>query len=219
MAKVVIFGVKDFASLAHYYLRHDSPHEVVAFTVHRSFLPAEGTFEGLPVVPFEDLQAHYPPAEYSAFAPLSHKEMNAARARIYHECKQRGYSLISYVSSRATCLSTAIGDNCFVLEDNTIQPYVTIGSNVMLWSGNHIGHHSVIKDHVFITSHVVVSGHCTLDPYCFLGVNATLRDRVHLAEGTLVGMSAIIMKNTEPWSLYKADGSKPSKVSSKDIDF
>ena len=55
MADVVIFGVKDFASLAHFYLRHDSEHRVVAFTVHREFMPAEGEFEGLPVVPLEEL--------------------------------------------------------------------------------------------------------------------------------------------------------------------
>ena len=220
MAKVVIFGVKDFASLAHYYLRHDSPHDVVAFTVHRAFLPAESTFEGLPVVAMEELAERYPPGGFAAFAPLSHKGMNSARAGVYRELKDRGYSLISYVSSHATCLNDgAIGENCFILEDNTIQPFVKIGDNVVLWSGNHIGHHSDIKDHVFVTSHVVISGHCTIEPFCFLGVNATLRDQVRLGEGTLVGMGAAIMRNTEPWSLYKADGTKPAKISSKDIDF
>jgi sugar O-acyltransferase (sialic acid O-acetyltransferase NeuD family) len=220
MAKVIIFGVKDFASLAHYYLRQDSPHEVVAFTVHRAFLPEEGTFEGLPVVAMEELPERYPPAAYQAFAPMSHKGMNSARANVYREFKERGYPLISYISSHATCLNgREIGENCFILEDNTIQPFVQIGNNVVLWSGNHIGHHSQLKDHVFVTSHVVISGHCVIDPYCFLGVNATLRDQVHLGEGTLVGMGAAIMKSTEPWSLYKADGTKPARISSKDIDF
>ena len=220
MAKVVVFGVKDFASLAHYYLRHDSPHEVVAFTVHREFLPEEQTFEGLPVVATEELRERFPSSEFQAFAPLSHKGMNSARANVYRQLKDLGYSLISYISTRATCLNDgAVGDNCFILEDNTIQPFVRIGSNVVLWSGNHIGHHSQVKDHVFVTSHVVISGHCVIDPYCFLGVNATLRDQIHLGEGTLVGMSAVIMRDTQPWSLYKADTTKAAKISSKDIDF
>ena len=220
MAKVVLFGVRDFASLAHYYLRSDSEHEVVAFTVHREFLPAEATFEGLPVVAFEDLPERFPAREFSAFAPLSHKGMNSARESVYRQFKQQGYSLISYISSHATVLNQqAIGDNCFILEDNTIQPFVTIGANVVLWSGNHIGHHSQIKDHVFFTSHVVLSGHCVVEPYCFLGVNATIRDQIRLGEGTLVGMSAIIMRDTEPWSVYKADGSRAAKISSKDVKF
>ncbi len=220
MAKVVIFGVRDFASLAHYYLRTDSEHEVVAFTTHREFLPEEATFEGLPIVPVDELNTRYPPNQFCAFAPMSHSKMNKLREAVYNELKSIGYTLISYVSTRATCLNDgAIGDNCFILENNTIQPFVTIGNNVVLWSGNHIGHHSQIKDHCFFTSHVVLSGHCVVEPNCFLGVNATIRDQLTLAEGTLIGMSAVITKNTDEWSVYKADGSRASKISSKDLDF
>ena len=220
MADVVIFGVKDFASLAHFYLRHDSEHRVVAFTVHRDFLPAEREFEGLPVVPLEELETTYPPNRFSAFAPMSHRKMNRLREGIYNELKGRGYQLISYVSSRATTFPEGkIGDNCFILEDNTLQPFATIGDNVVIWSGNHIGHHSVVESHTFITSHVVISGHCRIDAYSFLGVNATLKDQITLGEGTLIGMGANITKDTEPWSLYKADATKASRISSADIDF
>jgi sugar O-acyltransferase (sialic acid O-acetyltransferase NeuD family) len=220
MADVVIFGVKDFASLAHFYLRHDSEHRVVAFTVHREFMPAEGEFEGLPIVPFEELEAGFPPDRVSAFAPMSHRKMNRLREGVYNDLKGRGYQLISYVSSRATTFPEGrIGDNCFILEDNTIQPFATIGDNVVIWSGNHIGHHSVVESHAFITSHVVISGHCRIGAYSFLGVNATLKDQITLAEGTLIGMGANITKDTEPWSLYKADATRASKISSADIDF
>src|SRR5262245_51826395 len=121
MADVVVFGTRDFASLAHFYLRSDSPHRVVGFTVHKDFLPDSREFEGLPVVPFEELEDHFPPGKTSAFAPLSHKRMNRLREEIYTALKQRGYELISYVSSRATRFANnSIGDNCFILEDNTI---------------------------------------------------------------------------------------------------
>lgn len=220
MADVVIFGVKDFASLAHFYLRHDSAHRVVAFTVHREFMPTEEEFEGLPVVPLEELGERFPPDRVSAFAPMSHRKMNRLREGIYNELKGRGYQLISYVSSRATTFPEGrIGDNCFILEDNTIQPFATIGDNVVIWSGNHIGHHSVVESHTFITSHVVISGHCRIGAYSFLGVNATLKDQITLGEGTLIGMGANITKDTEPWSLYKADATRASKISSADIDF
>jgi len=38
MAKVVVFGVSQWAELAHFYLTHDSPHEVVAFTLDRDYI-------------------------------------------------------------------------------------------------------------------------------------------------------------------------------------
>src|SRR5947209_10046537 len=100
MAKVVIFGVQDFASLAHFYLKRDSKHQVAAFSVHRDYLPPERTFEGLPVVPFEDVERTYAPGEFSFFAPLSHRKMNKLRADVYRQIKEKGYPLISYVSSK-----------------------------------------------------------------------------------------------------------------------
>ncbi len=159
---------------------------MVAFTVHEQYLRAEREFEGLPIVPFEQLAERFPPGEVRGFAPLSHKGMNSVRAGVYREFKERGYELISYVSSHATCLNdgAAIGDNCFILEDNTVQPFVKIGANVVLWSGNHIGHHSVIQDHAFFTSHVFLCGHCVVDSFAFFGVNATIRDQIHIGEGT-----------------------------------
>lgn len=205
MAKVIVFGIQDFAELAHYYLTNDSAHEVVAFSVNAQYLPEERSFKGLPVLAFEDIALHFPPSEYQFFAPMAPVKMNRLREEIYHAIKAKGYEMISYVSSKATLFDNPIGDNCFILENNTIQPFTTIGNNVILWSGNHIGHHSVIKDHIMFTSHVVMSGHCTIENYATLGVNATIRDGITIAEGTFVAMAASIIKNTEPWGLYKGN--------------
>lgn len=208
MAKVVIFGVLDTAELAHYYLEHDSDHDVVAFTVSRAYMETD-TFKGLPVVPFEDMEKVYPPNAFSLFAPMTAKNMNQLREKIYLEGKSKGYSFITYISSKATVFNNEIGENCFILEDNTIQPFTKIGNNVVLWSGNHIGHHGEIKDHVFFTSHVVLSGHCFVESHCFFGVNATIRDYTHLAQGTLVAMGACITKqNTEAWGVYVGNPAK-----------
>jgi sugar O-acyltransferase (sialic acid O-acetyltransferase NeuD family) len=211
MAKIIIFGILDTAELAHFYLTHDTEHEVVAFTVNREYMTITD-FKGLPVVAFEDVETIFPPEDYKFFAPMTGRKMNTLREKIYLSAKQKGYELISYISSKATVLSDAlIGDNCFILEDNTIQPFTTIGNNVVLWSGNHIGHHGIIMDHVFFTSHVVLSGHCIVEPYCFLGVNATVRDFTHLAKGTLVAMGASITKNTEEWGVYIGNPAKKSE--------
>ncbi|MDB5097064.1 MAG: Acyltransferase [Cyanobacteria bacterium RYN_339] len=202
MAKIVIFGAGDIARLAHFYFTTDSPHEVVAFTVDAAYRELE-EFQDLPVVAFEELPARFPPGEYQLFIALSYAKMNQVRAGKYHAAKALGYTLASYVSSRCTYLAqTPPGDNCFILEDNTVQPFVTIGSDVTLWSGNHIGHDSTIADHTFIASHVVVSGHVHIGPNCFIGVNATLRNSITLAPMTLVGAGAVIMKDTKEKGVY-----------------
>lgn len=219
MSKVIIFGTQDFASLAHFYLKEDSDHTVVAFSLTREYI-TETSFEGLPVVPFEEVDATYDPAEYAFFAPMSHRRMNKLRQSMYAQIKAKGYSLISYVSSKATVFSNVtIGENCFILEDNTIQPFVKIGDNVVLWSGNHIGHHSVIKDHVLFTSQVVLSGHCVVEPYSFFGVNAAIRDGVTIGEGSLIAMSASVTRDTEPWGIYRGVPAKKGDTRSDEIDF
>jgi sugar O-acyltransferase (sialic acid O-acetyltransferase NeuD family) len=171
-------------------------------------------------VPFEEIEASYPPGEYHLFAPMTARKMNRARESIYHQGKEKGYAFITYVSSKATIFPNAvIGENCFILEDNTIQPFTPIGNNVVMWSGNHIGHHGSIKDHVFFTSHVVLSGHCVVEPYCFFGVNATIRDYTHIAEGSLIAMGALVTKDTEPWGVYTGAPAKKGETLSKDLDF
>ncbi len=218
MAKVIIFGIQDFAQLAHYYIENDTPHEVVAFSVNEKYLPETREFEGKPVIAFEQVEKSHSPDEYKFFAPMSHARMNQLRAKVYQEIKDKGYDCISYISSKASIFDNEIGENCFILEDNTIQPFTKIGNNVVLWSGNHIGHHGEIKDHVLFTSHVVMSGHCVINEYSFFGVNATLRDGLNVAEGTLVAMGAMLAKNTDPWGIYMGAPAKKSEKSSKDIE-
>lgn len=199
---LVIFGATSQARLAAHYFATDSEFEPVAYTVDREYLEAH-SFEGLPVVPFDDVSERYPPADNDLFVALGYTDMNKLRAAKYLEAKALGYRLPSYVSSRCTYLSDhEPGDNCLILEDNTIQPFVKIGSNVTLWSGNHIGHDVTIGDHVFIASHAVVSGFVTIEDNCFIGVNATLRDEITVRMGSLIGAGAAIMADTVERGVY-----------------
>ena len=198
----MIFGTGDIAKLAHYYFSCDSEYEVTGFTVDKEYMTGDA-FLGLPVVDFEEIVDCCPPETHKMFIALSYTKMNKIRAQKYFKAKEMGYELATYVSSRCTFLTDKpVGDNCFILEDNTIQPFVEIGSNVTLWSGNHIGHDSVIEDHCFLASHIVVSGNVRINQYCFIGVNATLRNSITIARETLVGAGAIIMKDTVAKGVY-----------------
>jgi len=218
MAKLIIFGAGDIARLAHYYFTHDSEHDVVAFTVNAEY-KQDDKFLDLPLVAFEDVLQQYPPGEFKMFVALSYARMNKIREEKYREAKEKGYELVSYVSSRCSFLTDhPIGDNCFILEDNTIQPFVKIGNNVTLWSGNHIGHDAVIEDHCFLASHIVVSGYVRIGNNCFIGVNATLRNSITIAPETLIGMGAVITEDTVEKGFYKASPAKLSNRKSDEIE-
>ena len=202
MKKLIIYGTGLIAEVAAFYFQRDSQYQVTAFTNAREFLTAD-RFQGKPVVAFEDIDLAFPPAEYSAFIALGYKNTNQVRQARYAEAKAKGYGLATYISSRATYYDTPVGDNCFILEDNTIQPFVRIGNNVTLWSGNHIGHHSTVHDHCFISSHVVVSGGCDIGEYCFLGVNSTVRDNITMGRFVVVAAGATVMKNCAERTLVR----------------
>jgi sugar O-acyltransferase (sialic acid O-acetyltransferase NeuD family) len=202
MAKVVIFGAGKIADEAYFYLTNDSPHEIIGFTVDGQYLTDTKKL-GLPVVPFEEVQTRFPPAEYQMFVAVGYQDLNRFRAQKYEEAKAKGYRLISYISSRASNVGNIeIGDNCFVLEFAVIQPAAKVGSNVFIWSANHIGHHASVADHCYIAGNVVISGSTKVEPYCFIGVSATLGHEITIGRESFIGAGSLITKNVEPKSVY-----------------
>lgn len=211
---LVIFGSGDIAELAHYYFNIDSDYKIVAFTIDGNYIK-EPSFCGLPIVAFEEVIKYYPPESNNFFVALSYSRLNAVRKEKFLAAKEKGYKLVSFISSHSTVLNSGeIGENCFILEDNTIQPFVKIGNNVTLWSGNHIGHHSIIHDHTFIASHVVVSGGVEIGEQCFVGVNATIRDHIKIGEKSVVGAGALMLRDAEPEGVYMGEATERSKVPS-----
>jgi sugar O-acyltransferase (sialic acid O-acetyltransferase NeuD family) len=218
MKDVVIFGTGDFAQVARVYLDCDSDWRVVAFTVDSAYI-GDGELDGLPVVPFEKLTLSHPPGTHDMLVAVGFSRVNRARAAVYERCKAQGYELISYVSSRATVVGAfELGDNCFVFEENVVQPFVRLGNDVILWSGNHLGHHARIGDHTFIASHAVISGRVTIGERCFVGVNATFRDGVTVAADSVIGAGALIMKDTEEGGVYGVRGTEPLPKKSWELE-
>jgi sugar O-acyltransferase (sialic acid O-acetyltransferase NeuD family) len=211
--RVVIVGAGEQGALAYEYFTHDSPHEVVAFSVEPQFLESD-TFYGLPVVAFDELASAYPPASVRAFVAVSSTQLNRVRRRLYDAVKEAGYDCLSYVSSSAFVWhNVEIGENTFVFENNVLQHGVRLGDNVILWSGNHVGHQTAIEDDVFVASHAVISGFCTVGRSAYLGVNCTIANDLALAEDCIIGAGAVVVKDTEARQVYVGN---PARATGRD---
>lgn len=225
--KLIIVGTGETAEIAYEYFTDDSPYEVVGFSVSKEYIK-DNTFLGLPVFEFEDLEKKKSPSEYEVFVAISYVKLNRSRAKMYYEAKKKGYKCANYISSSAfVWKNVEFGENVFIFENNVLQINVKLGNNIILWSGNHIGHRTVIGDHVFIASHCVVAGFCEIGEYSFLGVNSTCDDNIIIAKDNIIGSGALIGNNTgigsvmigsparsAPWSSYEA-----FKVMPDEIDF
>lgn len=200
-SKIIVFGAGEIAELAAYYFDVDSDYEVVGFVVDDEYATTS-TLSGLPLVPWTEVKSTYPVTQYKLHVALGYTGLNQLRADKFNQCKDAGFELVSYISSKATTFSDLnLGINCFILENQNIQPRVEIGNNVMLWSGNHIGHGARIRDHVYISSHAVISGHVEIGERCFIGVNASIRDFVKIEKGSFIGMGSIVTKNVSEGSV------------------
>ncbi len=193
--KLIIVGAGEFGEIAYEYFQADSEYEVAAFAVEEKYRNMD-MLRGLPVINFESMEEKYPPDIFDAFVAVTYVKLNRARRRLYNLTKNKGYRCASYVSSHCFFWENAeIGENSFIFEDNTIQYHVKIGNNVVLWSGNHVGHRTIIEDDVWLTSHDVISGFCHIGKGSFVGVNASIGDNVNVAEDVVIGVGTVVVKD------------------------
>tara|TARA_B100000212_G_scaffold185982_1_gene140330 strand:+ start:1901 stop:2569 length:669 start_codon:yes stop_codon:yes gene_type:complete len=195
--KLIIVGTGRFPEAARCYFDELSDYEVKAFSCHQKYKNSDSIY-GLPLVSIENLSETFSKNDYEIFVAVGYHKMNRTREAIYKEIKSLGYKLASFCHPDVHIWDNIkIGENTFIFEDNTIQPFVEIDDNTILWSGNHIGHHSKIGKNCFISSHVVISGSCRIGNNVFMGVNSTLHDSIEVGKYVLIGAGAIVSKNID----------------------
>ena len=216
MKKVVIFGTGELAQRIFFYLK-DSDDQVLAFCANKSKIDKEELL-GLPVIAFENIKETFPPTEFSMFIALAYSEMNKKRTKFFNEAKNKGYELYSFIHpSTKVWDEFEMGENCFILANNVIQPFVKIGNNVLIGSNNLISHNTTIGDNCFITSNVTMGGHITMGKNCFVGLSATINQRIKIGNECVVGAGTIISKDINDKEVYAENSSKKLPQSSEHI--
>lgn len=202
MKKVIIFGTGGFAKIIYLYLKRDPSFEIVAFTVNEFAVKEKKLFE-IPIIPFENIESVYPPGEFQMFIAIGYSDMNKKREKIFNQAKTKGYELVSYIHPTTVVGDEfKMGENCFIFENNVIQPFVQLGNDIMIWTGNVISHHTVIKDHCFIVSHVAIAGNVIIEPNCFFGINSTVRNGIKIGRECIIGAGSVILENTKEREVY-----------------
>ena len=217
MKKIIIFGTGELAQRIFYYLQ-DSDDQVVAFCANKSKIDKEELL-GLPIITFENIEEKFPPSEFSMFIALAYSEMNKKRTNFFEESKSKGYELYSYIHPSTKIWDKfEMGENCFILANNVIQPFVKIGNNVLIGSNNLISHNTTIDDNCFITSNVTIGGHVTIGKNCFVGLSSTINQRIKIGNECIIGAGTIISKNVNDKEVYAENSSKKLPQSSDELD-
>lgn len=200
--RIVVFGNSIYAEHVYYLLTYDSDFEIVAFTVDKDYITKDKLM-GLPVVPFEQVEEYFPPAEYGMMVSISFQRVNRLREEKYLQAKTKGYNLVSYVSPTAkTYPGLEVGENTLIMENVIIGPFARIGNDVVIASGSIIGHHAVVRDHAFVSNSVVVLGGVSIGEYSLVGANSTIREDVRVAPECIIGSNVSITKHTQDKGVY-----------------
>ena len=194
--KLLIFGNGEIAELAKYYFDKEGKYEVVAFVIDKKYIK-ENKFKNLPVIALEEVEKQYGINDYFFHVALSYQKLNNVKEKKYLKIKKKKYKFASFISENSIINTDKknLGENLFILENQTIQNNVIIKDNVMIWSSNHIGHGTIINSHTYISSHVVISGHCNIGEKCFFGVNAAVADFCTIGQSCFIGMGTNISTN------------------------
>ncbi|MCQ6280002.1 acetyltransferase [Bacillus sp. EB600] len=200
MKKLIIFGNSNFSKLIKWYIDHDDDREVVAFCADQEYI-IENVFEGLPVIAFEEIEKMYPPEQYEILIGIGYNKMNDLRKKIYYSCKQKGYTIASYIHSSSLIQTENIGEGNIILEQTLIEPFVKIGNCNLIWYKVSIAHDDIIGNFNTIAGMASLCGHVIIKNNCFVGNASVIRESVIINDYSLIGASAFVGRDVEPFSV------------------
>lgn len=211
--RLYIFGMQNFAEMAHYLFSQESDYEIAGFLADAQYLD-RSTFLGLPAIAYERFKEQVTPEDADLFVAIGVGKINTLRAQKVDEIAAAGYRLASFVSPSARLpKGLAIGPNTMIMDQVNIHPQVVIGRNTVIWSNSRIALKASIGDHVWITS-AVIGDSSRVGDFTFVGLNATIAPFVNVGSHNLIGAAALISKDTRDYQVFRGVKSSASAVSS-----
>ena len=107
-----------------------------------------------------------------------------------------------------------IGDNNRISEHVTIQrPYESdkstkIGNDNFIMAHSHIGHDAVIGDNNELCTGTIVGGYVTITNDTRIKLGVTIRNRVFVSCGCVIGMGSVVIKDVEPFTTVYGNPAK-----------
>ena len=216
MADVVVFGAGQLAEVAKAYLDRFGEDRVVGFTVDEGFL-TQSEFQGLPVVAWERLEERFRPGSVKLLGPLSYQNLNEFRRDRHREGRARGYDFTRFIHPSTHNMAEMVGENCFILENCTLQPVVRLGEGVIIWSGSHVGHHAIVEDFCFLSSQVGLASGVHIGTCSLIGGQVGIDNGITIGAGSYIESRCMIRRDVPPNSVVRHPSDLPKPYSSARI--
>ena len=199
MKNIIIFGPNDLGRLLKYYLDITDERKVVAFTVDRDYLNGDMFFE-LPVIPFDEINA-FSPDEHEIMLAIGNKHMNNIRKEKFYACKEKGYTIASYIHPNCSFHCTDVGEGNIFLEKCMIYPFSKIGNGNLCWDHVLISHDCEVGDFNTFSSYADLCGYVKIGNNGYFGKHCIINDGLVVKDYTLVGAGAYAKKSINEYDV------------------
>jgi sugar O-acyltransferase (sialic acid O-acetyltransferase NeuD family) len=103
---------------------------------------------------------------------------------------------------------TFLSPGCVVMPGATISSHVNVGLCTLIMSNVSIGHDNKISNYCFFTSNSCTGSYIEMDEGVWIGLNSTLRGRLHIGKYSAIGMGAVVTKSVGENELWVGNPAK-----------
>lgn len=210
MKKVIIYGAGPYGKIFLSEVNRYGIIDIAGFTVDMAFLKEE-KIEGLPVVPFEEVDKIYPPKQYDMIVVCGYTRMRN-RKEMYDKAKGKGYTLINYISPGAYLENEIqMGDNNIIFSGSEIGYDGEMGVGNIVRQNVYLGHEFIMGSHNIISVGCVIGGYSRISDLSFFGFSVTSSGFKNFGKECLVGMRSVVTRDVEDYATVYGS---PAKVAS-----
>ena len=134
------------------------------------------------------------------------------REKIWHDIKDRGYSLANIVAPGVPVPDTTklsegvvIRDGCYISVD------AELAENVLIQPHACVGHDVTIGEHSVISAQSVVSGGVSIGRRVFVAIGCMIKECISIGDDSIVAIGSSVNRNVEEKSIVQ--GNPAAKIS------
>lgn len=109
-----------------------------------------------------------------------------------------------------------VGAGCVIYPNCFVGANARLGDLLFCLSGAVINHDDVVGDRVTLTSGVTLAGEVQVEADCYLGQACTVRERLCVGRGSLIGMGAVVVHSVAPNSVMV--GNPARRLGARELD-
>ena len=197
----IIVGANNYANELRREIEMETSMKIDAFATYRDYKTID-CIEDLKIDVFEDLAVIYPQKKINVIIAIGYSQKNKIREKVFFDCKKFGYNILQYISPKANVYTTHLG------EGTIVRAGAHVGVNVVLGNGCIVNCAAVLTHDIkagkfnFFGARCCFGGGSDIGDYCFFGLNSTIKNRLHIADFTLIGAGANVIRDTELGGTY-----------------